>query len=350
MSILKFKTTKESWENIEREKYLNLFLEEEYGLRPEKCNEKLNYIILDSKIEDEIFIQKVGMYYLEQEMIFYIFLPNKKVSEKLKTFIQVIYPYVEEDIDLYTQYKSLGGYCPIKEIINRNYAIILLSCKTIVDDKKWALTSGIFKTMNSERTSNSWGNISAWAWGCSKVLDYLYNRSEFDTDRVAVIGHSRGGKTALLAGALDKRFYLIISNNSGNSGAALSRNNQGETVENITKHYFYWFCENYKKYANNEEELPFDQHMFIGMQAPRYCYIASATDDEWADPEGELKSAKLASHFYEIYGLKGLIVPDNIELNTSYNEGCIAYHRRIGKHDLTLLDWNFYMNYFDKIA
>jgi hypothetical protein len=154
----------------------------------------------------------------------------------------------------------------------------------------------------------------------------------------------------LLAGALDERFYLVISNNSGNSGAALSRGNTGETINDITKLFPYWFCKNYISYANNENMLPFDQHILIGLQAPRHCYIASASEDLWADPDGELLSAKFASQYYELYNLKGLIVPNHIELDTIYDEGYIAYHRRNGKHKLTLFDWEQYMNYFEKIT
>ena len=109
------------------------------------------------------------------------------------------------------------------------------------------------------------------------------------------------------------------------------------------------FCENYKKYQNNESALPFDQHMLIGLIAPRYVYIASASLDEWAGPENELRSARLASHFYEIYNLKGLVVPNKIQNNISYNEGRIAYHSREGIHDLTPFDWKLYMDYFEKI-
>ena len=89
--------------------------------------------------------------------------------------------------------------------------------------------------------------------------------------------------------------------------------------------------------------------MLIALQAPRYCYIASASEDEWADPEGEFRSSKLASHFYEIYGVKGLVVPNKIKNDVSYNEGRLAYHCRSGIHDLTVFDWNCYMDYFDKI-
>jgi hypothetical protein len=201
-----------------------------------------------------------------------------------------------------------------------------------------------------DNIKDSVGLLSLWSWGTRRVLDYLGICDYIDSKKVAVIGHSRGGKTALLTGALDERVFLTISNNSGNSGAALSRNNKGERIENIMNVFPYWFSSKYKKYVNNENELPFDQHMLLGLIAPRYLYVASALKDDWADPEGELLSSKLASKFYEMYNVKGLIVPNKIEINKSYNDGHIAYHIREGEHGLTNFDWKFYMKYFNKIT
>jgi hypothetical protein len=123
-----------------------------------------------------------------------------------------------------------------------------------------------------------------------------------------------------------------------------------ETIDDITTRFPYWFCKKYSSYANNENSLPFDQHMLIALQAPRYCYIASASEDLWADPSGELLAAKLASNYYKIYNLNGLIVPEKIELDVSYNDGHIAYHRRTGNHGLSHFDWEQYMTYFEKIS
>ena len=348
MNYLKYKTNLKDWEEFERERVLNLFLEHEYGVRPEECNKELTYNEIDRKVYDNLIIKRMGMYYEDYEMIFYVCLPNKEVSN-LKTFVQIIYPYAEEDIDFYSDYQTLKNYTPIDKIVDRNYAVILLSCKTIASDVMGGEKTGIFNKMKSERTFNSWGVLSSWSWGASKVIDYLVNNKEFDKDNIAVIGHSRGGKTALLTGAIDKRVKYVISNESGNSGASLSRGNIGESIEDITNRFPYWFCENYKKYQNKESDLPFDQHMLIGLIAPRNVYIASASLDDWADPENELRSARLASYFYELYGIKGLIVPNKIENNISYNEGNIAYHSREGEHDLTPFDWEMYMDYFDKI-
>ena len=348
MNYFKYKPSKEEWENSERERVLNLFLKHEYGIRPKECDSLLTYKDLDKITYDHLIIKKIGMYYNDFEMIFYVYLPNKE-NKKLKTFFQVIYPYAEENIDIYNDYKSIKNYTPVDEIIKRNYALIMLSCKTVASDIMGGEKTGIFKAMKVNRTLTSFGVLSSWSWACSKIMDYIYLHDEFDKDNVAVIGHSRGGKTALLTGAIDKRFKLVISNDSGNSGASLSRGSIGETIEDITNRFPYWFCENYKKYQNNESALPFDQHMLIGLIAPRYVYIASASLDEWADPENELRSARLASHFYEIYNLKGLVVPNKIQNNISYNEGRIAYHSREGIHDLTPFDWKLYMDYFDKI-
>lgn len=349
MSVFYQVTTKEDWINHERKKILDLFMEEEYGIRPDECNKELTYNIVDKKIFTNLIIEKVEMKYDKHPMIFYIYLPNKKVVN-LKTFITVVHPYAEENRDVFDDYKSIEPFCPIDKIIEQGYACILLSTKTVAEDRKGGENTGIFADMNLEASEKSWAVLSAWAWAASKILDYISTRKEFNKDRVAIIGHSRGGKTALLASALDERFYLTISNNSGNSGAALSRGNTGETVDQIVDRFPYWFCKNYQKYANNENNLPFDQHQFIGLIAPRYCYVASASEDEWADPDGELLSSKLASKYYNLFNLDGVIIPNEFKLDYSYNEGTIAYHRRTGKHALTNADWDMYMDYFNKIA
>ena len=348
MSIFYCNLEKEKWIKEDRKKTLDLFMEFEYGIRPLECKNDLKYTIIDRKIEDNIILEKVEMKYSSHPMIFYIYLPNNNPIN-LKTFITVLHPYRDKG-DLFNDYKSISEFCPIDEILENGFACILLSAKTIAEDRKGGEYTGIFQDMNLERTDTSWGVLSAWAWACSKILDYISTRSEFNEERVAVVGHSRGGKTALLASALDERFYLTISNNSGNSGAALSRGNTGETVKEIVDRFPYWFCKKYQQFADNENKLPFDQHQFLGLIAPRHCYVASATLDEWADPDGELLSCKLASQYYELFNLKGVIIPNDFKLDLSYNEGMIAYHRRTGNHALTNADWKMYMEYFNKIA
>lgn len=348
MSIFHYNFGKDKWIEEDRKKTLALFMEFEYGIRPLECNNDLKYSIIDRKIESNVIIEKVEMKYNSHSIIFCIYLPNNKPIN-LKTFITVVHPSRDKG-DLFKDYKSISDFCPIDEIIKNGFSCILLSAKTVAEDRIGGEDTGIFKEMNYERTDTSWGVLSAWAWACSKILDYISTRKEFNKERVAVIGHSRGGKTALLASVLDERFYLTISNNSGNSGAALSRGNTGETVKDIVNRFPYWFCKKYQQFADNENALPFDQHQFIGLIAPRYCYVASATEDTWADPDGELLSCKLASQYYELFNLKGIIIPSDFKFDLSYNEGMIAYHRRIGKHALTINDWKIYMDYFNKIA
>lgn len=348
MSIFFETISSEDWVKEKRKKLLNLFLEHEYGFCP-LINEKLNYNIVSEKNVDDLICKKIEMTYKTHKMYFGIFYANN-FRKPLKTFLTVVHPYAERNGDFFDDYKNIEHFCPIKDITNKGFAVVLLSAKTVADDVIDGNKTGIFKVCEDDYKDSSWGVLAAWAWGCSKVLDYLVLCPEIDGGKVAIIGHSRGGKTALLAGAIDQRFYLSISNNSGNSGAALSRGNTGETIYDITSRFPYWFCKKYSSYANNENSLPFDQHMLIALQAPRYCYIASASEDWWADPYGELLAAKLASNYYKIYNLNGLIVPEKIELDVSYNDGHIAYHRRTGNHGLSHFDWEQYMTYFEKIS
>ena len=373
----KVKTAK-VWFKKQRPEILRTFTEEVYGKVPgtlgihevkvwETSNEALNGIAIRKQLS--LFFKK-GDRSLEVNVLMYL----PKLQQKVPVFLAYNFTgnhavYNDPNIRLTESWvnndPSVGiinnqvteqsratasNRWPVEEIIKSGYGLVTLYYGDVDPDRD-DFSDGIepffYQDNQTHPKYDEWGSIAAWAWGLSRVMDYLETDNQVDATKVAVLGHSRLGKTALWAGATDQRFAMVISNESGCGGAALSKRIFGETVQIINTSFPHWFCGNFKKYNNNEADLPVDQHMLLALIAPRPLYIASAEGDKWADPRGEFLSAKYASSVYELLGMEGLPVKEMPEVDHPVM-GTIGYHVRTGKHDLTLYDWQQYLKFADK--
>ena len=235
---------------------------------------------------------------------------------------------------------------PVAAITAAGYAVATLGCDDFFPDKEDLASYAssmqrLFPPEDRGPGPERWGAIATWAWGLSRALDYLLTDPQCDAQRVAVIGHSRLGKAALWAGARDPRFALVVSNNSGCGGAALSKRLAGETVRDINTRFPHWFCGNFRAYNGREEALPVDQHQLLALVAPRALAVGSASEDAWADPEGERLALELAQPVFALFGLPVLGSDDPAPRS--------HYHLRPGEHDIILPDWQQYLRFADTV-
>jgi len=222
----------------------------------------------------------------------------------------------------------------VEYVISRGYGTAIAYYGDLDPDFDDGFADGVHALYGKPKP-DEWGSIAAWAWGMSRAMDYLEQDPQVDAKHVAVHGHSRIGKAALWAGATDERFAMVISNNSGEGGASLARRKSGERTEDLNKNFPHWFAGNFKQYSGSEQSPPFDSHWVLAATAPRLLYVTSASEDLWADPEGEFAATVAA----------GMKSRDMLRPDERYYNGRFAYHLRDGKHDINKWDWEGFINF-----
>lgn len=363
--------TVESWERVRRPEILSFLARNVYGVRPVERPDDLAFTPVgpDEKLLDGKVIRrrtKISFSGPRGTWSFtaHAYLPPTASAEKsVPTFVILCNFYTEAHVDF--DLKTESSRIPFARIIARGYAVVAFMASEIAQDLGYGptfaadgsavirdppFTNGLFACWAPARTQESWGAISAWAWGFSRVMDWIETQPDFDRRRVAAIGHSRDGKTALWAGATDRRFALICSNDSGCCGAKMNHVavSLSETIQQDNNNNPHWFCRAFRKFNGRDAYLPYDQHWLAALIAPRLLYIASGSDDWGAGPWGEFLTARHASPVWTLYGRRGLVEDHAYAIERPFQEGCVGYHLREGGHGLKPYDWERYMDYADR--
>jgi hypothetical protein len=233
---------------------------------------------------------------------------------------------------------------PIDQLLALGWGYGTMEVGPVQNDYAGGLSTGIIglMTRGKPRAPDQWGALSAWAWGLSRCMDYLQTDPAIDPRRVGLKGHSRYGKCALWAAALDQRFAIVFASCSGEGGAKLSRRNYGQTLDNIAGSY--WMAPNFRKYAHHWNDLPVDAHELIALLAPRPAFITGGTKDTWADPHGEFLAAVAAGPVYTLLGKKDLGTAQMPDPDQALIDGDLAFRYHAGGHT-DVLDWPVFLQF-----
>ncbi len=234
---------------------------------------------------------------------------------------------------------------PVEDILEAGYAIAtIFPSETIPDRKEAGLTQLRRLSAGHEDDETRWGAIGAWGWLFSRMVDVIENDPRFDQDAIVTWGHSRYGKSALVAAAFDARIDGVIAHQSGTGGASLNRRKKGESVKSITSSYPHWFSRAYAGYAGREEAMSTDQHHLLSLIAPRPMLLGNARRDVWSDPNGAFRAALGADPVYGLYGGQGI---DQARLDAWRPAADIAFWIRPGTHGVVKEDWPAFLEFLD---
>lgn len=369
--------TSSQWESIRRPEILEMFKKYMFG----EINDEIKIVFKTTGIDQSALCSKairknISMHFIKgkdtliSDLLIYIpsntkgpvplflgmnFFGNHTIHYDLNIPITSSYVANKPEANIFNNKATAesrgvsANRWPIERIIERGYGIATIYYGDIDPDFDDNFENGLHKLINNPEELNfeKRSSISAWAFALSKAMDYFETDNQINHKQIVVFGHSRLGKVALWTGAVDQRFAITISNNSGCGGAALSRRRYGETVKEINQTFPHWFCKAFHQFNDKEEELPVDQHMLLGLIAPRPVYIASAENDKWADPKGEYLSLFYSGSVYRLYGLQTFQQESLPQLNKSICIGNMGYHIRTGNHDITRFDWEKYLDFAD---
>ena len=235
----------------------------------------------------------------------------------------------------------------IEQNIDRGYAVATFYCGDVAPDHP-GFRDGVFtREERDKRNAHAWGAVSAWAWGIERAVDYLMTDARVDSSKIVVVGHSRLGKAAILAGALDDRIAIVTAHQAGCGGTAPSRGKIGESVKQINERFPQWFCGEFQGFNNEPEKLPFDQNCLFALVAPRPLLLTNAVGDTWANPSGQFEALSAASPVYRLLGVSGLETESMPAVGT-LSAGKLGYHIRPGKHSMLLDDWKVWWDYIER--
>lgn len=237
---------------------------------------------------------------------------------------------------------------PLELAATRGYAVATFYNGDVQPDRP-AVNEGMRALLPASAGGDETGAVMAWAWGVHRAVDYLAKHPDLDPKRIAVVGHSRLGKAAIVAAAFDDRIALAIPHQAGCGGTAPSRqaDHTAESVKRINTSFPHWFCGNFKAFNDAPVNLPFDQHCLAALCAPRPVLYTNAVEDRWANPSGQFMMLRLATPVYKLLGVDGLGAAAEPEPGT-LADSRLGYFIRPGAHSMTTPDWEVFLKFADK--
>ena len=326
-----------------REELIDILCREEYGYSPEKPQQVTGTVVRRAEecCSGHAVLEEIWLSFNTEKGVFHFPIKFFVPKNGRKNPLIILINFRPDAYDM---------YFPIEEIIDSGFAFATVCYQDITSDDD-DMKNGIAGEYARGEESTAWGKIGMWAFGASRILDYLETREEVDASNVAIAGHSRLGKTALWCAAQDERFRFAISNDSGCGGAALEQTkHEGcDSIATMALRFPYWFCQNRHRYADKQVARPFDQHFLLAAIAPRFVAVGSASLDAWADPYSEQLACVAASDAWEVQGKKGYIGSrEPAQTGESFSEGSISYHLRDGIHFMGRSDWLAYMRFIGR--